>query len=206
VRREGVPRLGEIDRPRRTPIRYERAHPGELVHVDVKKLGRIPDGGGWRMLGRENRPHKKRRLGFDYLHVAVDDHSRYAYIEVHPDERAGTCAGFIRRVAEHLQDLGVPTERVMTDRARNYVDSKEFQAALADIVAQHRPTRPYRPQTNGKAERFNRTALEEWAYVRPYRSNEARLLALHRWLKTYDRERPHTAIGGLPPISRLSTT
>jgi transposase InsO family protein len=208
LRRNGLSRLAHLDRPTAAPVRFERDHPGELVHFDVKKLGRINPGGGWRILGRsaETRGPRNRGPGYDYLHAAVDDHSRYAYVEVLTDERGPTCAGFVLRAAAHFAELGVPIERVMTDRAKNYVDARVFAAALATIGAVHRTTAPYRPQTNGKVERFNRTMLDEWAYVRLYRSNEARTRALPRWLETYNRRRPHTALGGLPPISRLSTT
>jgi transposase InsO family protein len=208
LRRAGVPRLGETDRPTRTPIRYERERPGELVHIDVKKLGKIRPGGGWRKLGREARPHLRTDVvGYDYLHVAVDDHSRLAHVEVLPDERGTTCAAFLARAAERFAKTGIGRiERVMTDNAWGYTRSREFRAVLQTIGAEHRPIPPYRPQLNGKAERLNRTLLEEWAYVRLYRSNEARLAALPRWLDSYNRRRPHTALGGRPPISRLSTT
>ena len=208
LRRHGLSRLAHLDRPTAAPIRYERDRPGELVHLDVKKLGRINPGGGWRILGRsaETRGPRRGGPGYDYLHAAVDDHSRYAYVEVLADERGATCAGFVLRAAAHFAELGVRIERVMTDRAMNYVRSSEFATALATIGVAHRTTRPYRPQTNGKVERFNRTMLDEWAYVRLYRSNEARTEVLASWLDAYNRRRPHTALGGLPPITRLSTT
>lgn len=208
LRRHGVSRLAHTDRPTGTPVRFERERPGELVHIDVKKLGRIRPGGGWRMLGKSatTRGGDGRGLGYDYLHVAVDDRSRYAYVEVHPDERGTSCAGFLIRTAEHFASLGVRIERIMTDQAKNYTLSTVFAQALERVGARHLVTRPYRPQTNGKAERFNRTMLNEWAYAKLYRSNEARLQALPRWLEIYNRRRPHTALGGLPPISRLSTT
>lgn len=209
LRRHGLSRLAHLDRPTAAPVRFERERPGELVHVDVKKLGRIRPGGGWRMLGRSIDTRRGRydgRTGYDYVHAAVDDHSRYAYVEVLADERGATCAGFVLRAAAHFAERGVPIQRVMTDRARNYVVSRDFAGALAAIGAVHRTTRPYRPQTNGKVERFNRTMLEEWAYARLYRSNDARIDALDAWLDTYNHRRPHTALGGHPPISRLSTT
>jgi len=189
LRREGLSRLSLLDRPTGVPVRrYERERPGELVHIDVKKLARVRPGGGWKMRGRsyETRHVKTRGIGYDYLHVAVDDHSRYAYVEVLPDERGTTCAGFLVRAALDLAEHGVAVERVMTDRARNYVTSREFAAAIDGIGARHLTTRPYRPQTNGKVERFNRTMLEEWAYAKLYRSNQARVAALGTWVQAYN--------------------
>jgi transposase InsO family protein len=205
LRRHGRSRLDHTDRPTGIPIRYEKDRPGELVHVDVKKLGRIPDGGGWRMRGRstETRRSKGRGAGYDYVHACVDDHSRVAYVEVHPDERGGTCAGFLLRACQHFEELGVRIEAVMTDNALNYRRSVPFLTVMDTFGIDHVPIPPYHPRMNGKVERFNRTMVEEWAYVRLYTSNSERLRALHRWVAFYNRRRPHTAVGGRPPITRL---
>jgi transposase InsO family protein len=203
LRREGLSRLDAIDPPtRRIVRRYERAAPGELVHVDVKKLGRIPDGGGWRIHGRLNRPHRKQGLGYDFLHVAVDDHSRVVYVEALDNEQGDTCAGFISRAIDWFDSQGVSVERVMTDNAWNYRRSRSFQQALSTAGIRHLRTRPYRPQTNGKAERFNQTLLDEWAYDQPYPSNQARLETLALWLHDYNWHRLHTEVGAAP-ASRL---
>ena len=205
--RRGLARLSHLDRTTRQVIRYERDRPGELLHVDVKKLGRVPDGGGWRVIGRERISEyreKQPSRGFDFLHVAIDDHSRFAYVEVHPDERGETCGAFMARAIGHFAELGVTVERVMTDNALNYVKANRFHQALGAI--RHLRTRPYRPQTNGKAERFNRTLLEEWAYLRPYASNAERLRALEDFVADYNYVRTHTSIGNRPPASRLPST
>jgi transposase InsO family protein len=209
LRRHGLSRLDHLDRPTGRPIRrYERQRPGELVHVDVKKLGRIPPGGGWRLRGRGPRSaeDRRRRLGFDYLHVAIDDHSRFVFVEVHPDERAETVAGFLRRAHRAFGELGIGVEGVMTDNAWSYTHSVIVKQLLDGLAIRHLLTPPRHPQVNGKVERFNRTLLEEWAYAKLYRSNDQRLAALPRWVDTYNRRRPHTALGGRPPISRLETT
>ena len=209
LRRYGVSRLSHVDRPTGIPVRYERARAGELLHLDVKKLGRIPPGGGHRMLGRrrETEAWKKRhRLGYDYLHVAVDDHPRVAFVRVFSDEQGQTAARFLLEAAGFFADHGVRIERVLTDRHNSYRLSRSFQEAVQWIGARHKLTRGYRPQTNGKAERFIRTMLAEWAYVRLYRSNAERLKALPAWIDFYNSVRPHTALGDRPPMSRLSTT
>jgi len=206
LRREGVSRLNYIDRPTRTVVRYERATPGELLHVDVKKLGRIREGGGWKIHGRtmgKTGEMIRVKVGYDYLHVAVDDHSRVAFVQSLPDEKGPTCAGFVADAAEFFAGLGVTIERVMTDNAMNYRKSKAFKDTLEELGISHRRTKNYRPQTNGKAERFNRTLLDEFAYKQLFLSNTARSDALQPWVHSYNAHRPHTAIGGLSPLQRI---
>jgi transposase InsO family protein len=204
--RHGLNRLAHLDRPTGQVIRrYERDRPGELIHVDVKKLGRIPDGGGHKVLGRQAGRARRAGLGFDYVHSAVDDHSRLAYSEIHDDEKAATCAAFLRRAATFFAAEGIDRiERVLTDNAWPYRKSFAWRQALADLGAAGRLTRIYRPQTNGKVERFNRTLLDEWAYQRPYTSNQERSEALADFLHTYNHHRCHTALAGQPPISRVN--
>ncbi|CAL9518577.1 IS481 family transposase [Streptomyces sp. enrichment culture] len=204
--RHGLNRLAFLDRPTGQIIRrYERSRPGELIHVDVKKLGRIPEGGGWRVHGRAACPDRRRTTGYDYIHSAVDDHSRLAYSEVHPDEKAATCAAFLTRAAAFFATCGIDRiERVLTDNAWPYRKSFAWRQALTDVGAAGKLTRIYRPQTNGKVERFNRTLLDEWAYLRPYTSNDERTAALADFLHTYNHHRCHTALGGHPPISRVN--
>jgi transposase InsO family protein len=207
--RLGLQRLAWLDRPTGRVIRrYERALPGELIHVDVKKLGRLRPGGGHRVHGRTSVQHRTRPHGrgpgYDYVHAAVDDHSRLAYVEILPDERGPTCAGFLRRAAVFFAAHGIGIQRVMTDNARNYRTSRDFRQAAADLGAVQCFTRPYQPQLNGKVERFNRTLADEWAYQQPYTSNEQRAAALPRWLHTYNHHRAHTALGGHPPITRIN--
>ena len=209
LRREGLNRLDHCDRATGEPIRrYERARPGELVHVDIKKLGVIPDGGGWRAVGRavgkprQDRAHRTGRASYGYLHTALDDHSRLAYTEILPDERGATAAGFWHRAHAYFTSVGITVERVLTDNGSCY-RSTDWRTALAATAVRHKRTRPYRPQTNGKVERFNRTLLCEWAYAKHYRSESARRAALPRWLHTYNHHRAHTALGGRPPSSRV---
>jgi transposase InsO family protein len=200
--RHAVHRLAWMDRPTGRVIRrYERDQPGELVHVDIKKLGRIPPGGGWRVRSELDHKGGRHNLGYDYVHAAVDDHSRVAYAEVLGDETAETAIGFWRRAEAWLRSIGAAPRAVMTDNGAAY-RSYAFRDALGEL--EHIRTRPYRPQTNGKVERFNRTLLEEWAYVRPYRSDGQRMQALAKWLHLYNHHRCHTAIGGSAPISRVS--
>jgi len=203
-----MPKLAWVDQAtglpvrRSKPVRYEREHPGELVHVDIKKQGRIPDGGGHRKFGRTigNHNNHKQGRGYSFLHHAVDDHTRLAYSEILADERQETAAGFWVRANAFFADAGITVTAVMTDNGPCY-RSRVFAAALGDI--KHVWTRPYRPQTNGKVERFNRTLANEWAYAATYLSDEARAAEYPTWLHHYNHHRPHTGIGGLTPAQRV---
>ncbi len=215
LRRRGVPRLHECDpltgtvirASKTTAVRYERARPGELIHVDVKKIGRIPDGGGWRAHGRQmgsTSARKKARIGFDYVHSAVDDHPRLAYSEVLPDEQGTTCAAFLARAAAAFAALGITRiERVMTDNHWSYTRSSDVARVLADLGARHVLIKPHCPWQNGKVERFNRTLQSEWAYRQVFTNNSARAAALAPWLTIYNTERAHHALDGATPISRV---
>jgi transposase InsO family protein len=201
--RLGLNRLAWLDRPSGVVIRrYEHARPGDLVHVDIKKLGRIPDGGGWRVHGR-GQAGPRQRVGYAYVHSAVDDHSRLAYSEVLADETQRTASAFWTRACAWYAAHGISVQALLTDNGSAY-RSRAFAQTCTQTGVRHRFTRPYHPQTNGKVERFNRTLLEEWAYVRVYRSERARTAALARWLHTYNHHRHHTALGGKPPISRVT--
>ena len=204
--RHGLNRLDCLDRATRVPIRrIEMNRPGELVHVDIKKLGKIPKGGGWRVHGKAartlpNGQAGRPKLGYAYIHSAIDGFTRLAYSEVLSNERGVSAAGFWRRAERFFGDHGIVVERVLSDNGACY-RSHEFAVALGAVP--HTFTRPYRPATNGKAERFNRTLLGEWAYVRPWSSEGQRTRALAHWLHIYNHHRYHTAIGG-PPVSRVS--
>jgi transposase InsO family protein len=201
--RHGMNRLAWMDRPTGQVIRrIHTERPGELVHVDVKKLGRIPPGGGWRAHGRGNVVHQsKTKVGYDYVHSAIDAHTRLAYSEILANEKGPSCAGFWDRAHQFFGEHAITVEAVLTDNAKNYT-GKDFTSALDGV--DHRRIRPRRPQTNGKVERFNRTLLDEWAYVRVYRSNSQRTRALDHWLHLYNHHRGHTALGGDPPITRAT--
>jgi transposase InsO family protein len=205
------PITGETIRSSRaTANRYERDRPGELVHIDVKKLGRIPDGGGWRadpdQSARNHRRGGHRRIGFDYIHAVIDDHSRLAYAEIHDDEKGATAAGVLERAAAFFAENGIPKiERVLSDNAFAYRISTAFKDAVTAIGAEQRFIKPHCPWTNGKVERLNRTLATEWAYKRKYTSNHDRAAALAPWLHYYNTERIHTGIGATP-ISRVLPT
>jgi transposase InsO family protein len=206
--RECDPMTGQVIRSSKSSaVRYERQRPGELVHMDVKKLGRIPDGGGWRVHGRGERPNCKRGLGFDYVHSLVDDHSRLAYSEILPDEKGRTCAAFLERAAAYFAARGIPTiERMLTDNAWSYRHSKDVKEVCAALGIRQKFIKPHCPWQNGKVERFNRTLATEWAYRQAFTSNAARTAALAPWLEHYNTDRRHSALGGKPPISRLLPT
>jgi transposase InsO family protein len=211
--RHHVPRLcaldpitGEVIRASKvTAVRYERDRPGELVHMDVKKIGRIPDGGGWRAHGRSmGRSAERRRtvVGFDYVHSVVDDHSRFTYSEILPDEKGATCAAFLARAIAYFAVHGITRiQRLMTDNAYAYRYSLRDLCAAHDIKQVF--IRPHCPWQNGKVERLNRTLQTEWAYRQVFTSNAERAAALAPWLDYYNTRRRHSALGGLPPISRL---
>jgi transposase InsO family protein len=201
LERHEMSRLSDLDRTTREPIRrYEKSRPGELVHLDIKKLGRIPKGGGWKAHGRSRKHHGGRHhMGYAYVHSAVDDYSRLAYSEVLENEQGKTAADFWRRARKFFAANGIKVERVLTDNGSCY-RSHEFAHALQ--LARHSFTKPYRPQTNGKVERFNRTLQAEWAYVRTWTSEGQRNRRLAHWLHIYNHHRHHTAIGG-PPASRV---
>ena len=214
--RHGLNRLRWMDRPSGQTIRrYERSTPGELVHIDIKKLGRIPDGGGWRALGREQGRRNSlsyRRydstgtrtstLGYGYIHSAVDDHTRLAYVEALDDEKAVTATGFTQRAINWFADHGITVQAVMTDNGACY-RSHLYTDTLTAAGIRHIRIPPRRPQLNGKVERFNRTLLDEWAYARLWKSDASRARALDPWLHRYNHHRHHTAIGG-PPASRVT--
>jgi transposase InsO family protein len=214
--RRGQPRLAALDpmtgevirSSKATALRYARSRPGELAHMDVKKLGRIPDGGGWRALGRAARETTRDRtmkIGYDYVHSLVDDYSRLAYSEILPDEKGPTCAAFLTRAAAYFAAHGITRiERVMTDNAWAYRWS--LRDVCACLGAQQKFIKPHCPWQNGKVERLNRTLATEWAYRQVFISNDQRAAALAPWIEHYNTRRRHSALGGLPPISRLAPT
>jgi transposase InsO family protein len=204
LRRHGCSRLPRPEgAAARCARRYERARPGELLHVDTKKLGRFWEPGK-RVLGKQaGRPHKSRRVGWQHLHVAIDDHSRLAYAEVLTGQDADSCVRFLERATAWYQEQGIRVERVLSDNAKAY-HSRAWVDATARLGLERRYTRAYRPRTNGKAERFIQTLLREWAYARSYTSSSARSRALPSYLRWYNKRRPHSSLGARPPISRVS--
>ena len=210
--RHGVPHLAAIDpitglptrTSRRSANRYEHSRPGSMIHVDVKKLGKIPPGGGWRLHGREvtvAHKHKPVKIGYDYVHTAIDDHTRLAYSEIHNDEKDPTCAQFLHRALAWFAAHGVRVERVLTDNAMVYRRGTDWGWVCTAWQVKRRFTKPGCPWTNGKAERFNRTLLTEWAYARAWTSNTSRRRGLDRFLIHYNTRRGHSALSGRPPAS-----
>ena len=198
MKRLGLSRLKSLEPP--VPIvRYERAAAGELLHIDTKKLGRI-DGVGHRITGDRTKNHN-RGIGWDMVHLAIDDHSRVSFAQVLPDEKAVSCVQFLRQALAYYASLGVRIERVMTDNGTGYKNT--FKAACDELGIRHIKTRPYTPKTNGKAERFVQTSLREWAYARPYISSAQREAALQPFLHRYNWHRPHCALNRQPPMSRI---
>jgi transposase InsO family protein len=212
-------RLTHVDRATGEPIRrYEHEHPGDLIHVDVKKLGKVPDGGGWRYVGRgqglRNRAATAARTGAPkskysqplvgtcYLHTVIDDHSRVAYVEAHDDETKETTAAVLRNAVAWFAQRGVTVQRVLSDNGGAY-RSYLWRDTCAELGVTPKRTRPYRPQTNGKIERFHRTLADGWAFKKFYNSESARLAALPAWIHHYNHHRPHSAIGKAAPITRL---
>jgi transposase InsO family protein len=203
LRRHGCSRLPRLEGAARCARRYERQRPGELLHVDTKKLGRFWEPGK-RVLGEEaGRPQRNRRVGWQHLHVAIDDHSRLAYAELLAGQDAECCARFLERAAVWYREQGVVVERVLTDNAKAY-HSRAWLEATRRHEIDCRYTRIYRPRTNGKAERFIQTLLREWAYARSYPSSSLRARALGGYVRWYNRRRPHSSLGAQPPVSRVS--
>ncbi len=205
LRAHGLNRLRFIDPPTATVIRYERSQPGELVHLDTKKFGRIPSGGGRLTLGDvgyRTAARQKARIGYVHIHAAVDDYTRVAHAGVYPDATAASCAAFLEDIVGAFAGYGIIVRAVMTDNAKAYV-GRRFTTARTDWGIDHILTRPYRPQTNGKVERFHATLKQEWSHARPYTSERQRTRALVSWLRHYNTRRHHTAVGG-PPVTRVN--
>jgi transposase InsO family protein len=213
-----INRLSRIDRVTGEPLRrYEHEHPGSMIHVDVTKFGNIPDGGGWRYVGKQRGDKNKAttalrtgrtakghpNIGTAFLHTVIDDHSRVAYVEICADEKAATAIGVLRRAVAWFADHGVTVERVLSDNGSAY-RSHAWHDTCAELGIKPKRTRPYRPQTNGKIERFHRTLADGWAYARFYDSEAQRRAALPGWLHFYNHHRAHSAIGGRPPFTRLN--
>ena len=213
LRREQMPPLARLDRVngevlkggRHSDLRYEHRDPGSLLHIDVKKLGRIPKGRGWRQHGRGTTTPRGRGAGWDFVHVAIDDHSRVAYVEVLADEKGVTCAEFLHRAAQwFLNTHGVTIRRVLTDNAKNYLISRDWIAVCSALQIKRRYIRPHCPWANGKAERFSGTLQTEWAYSRSWTYHHQRTRALDSFVRRYNTQRGHSALAGRPPVSRLA--
>jgi transposase InsO family protein len=199
LRRAGLERLSRLE-PQEPENRYQHRRCGDLLHLDVKKLGRISGFHGHRITG--DRSRRRRGAGWDYVHVAIDDRSRIAYAEVLRDETAETSAAFLQRALAWYRTLGIRVRRILTDNGSGYL-GRRFAHESERLRVVHKRTRPYRPRTNGKAERFIQTLIREWAYAVAYLTSEVRAQVLPRWLRHYNRNRPHGSLSGLPPFSRL---
>jgi transposase InsO family protein len=200
LKRAGISRP---PRPAREPAnRYEWPCPGDLLHMDISEYARF-ERPGHRVTGDRSSQDRRRRDGVDYVHAIIDDHSRLAYAEIHQDQRATTVAGFFERALSHFAEHGFSAKRLMTDNAWVYIKSREMQRLLARHQIRHLTTKPYRPRTNGKVERFHQTMAREWAYGLTYHSHRQRHAALPHWLNHYNTRRPHSSLGGQPPISRI---
>jgi transposase InsO family protein len=199
LKRAGLERLRKLE-PKEPENRYEHRRPGDLLHLDIKKLGRISGFHGHRITG--DRSKSRKGAGWDYVHVAIDDASRIAYAEVLRDETSETCAMFLRRALSWYRTLGIRVRRILTDNGTGYI-ARRFAHEIEHLRIVHKRTRPYRPRTNGKAERFIQTLLREWAYPIAYLTSEARARVLPRWLQHYNRRRPHGSLDAMPPFSRL---
>jgi transposase InsO family protein len=203
LKRLGLNRLSALE-PAEPVRRYERAAPGEIVHIDIKKLGKF-NRIGHRITGDRIGQSNTRGVGWEYVHLAIDDHSRLAYSEILPDEKRGSCLRFLFNALRYFQSLGVKVERVMTDNGSSF-RSRRYAKALRRLRVKHLRTKPYTPKTNGKAERFVQTSLREWAYARAYDTSDQCAAELPLWLHRYNWHRPHGSIGSMPPISRLRLT
>jgi transposase InsO family protein len=203
LKRLGLNRLSALE-PAEPIRRYERAAPGEIIHIDIKKLGKF-NRIGHRITNDRAGQSKTRGIGWEYVHLAIDDHSRLAYSEILPDEKRGSCLHFLFNALRFFRSLGVKVERIMTDNGSSF-RSRRYAKALRRLKIKHLRTKPYTPKTNGKAERFVQTSLREWAYARAYETSEDRAAELPFWLHRYNWHRPHGSIGAKPPISRIRLT
>jgi transposase InsO family protein len=203
--RRGFSRLRDADRVTAAPVRYVACHPGALLHQDHKKLGRIPDGGGWRVLGRGGGTRRGHgNAGYDHIEVVIDDASRYVVVVPVPDESGSSAAMALETAAAEFATLGIRIDRVLTDNGLAYTRSRAYAEVLDRLGLRHKRTRPFRPQTNGKAERVIQTLLNEWAYGKPYATNRERAEALAAFVDFYNRRRPHTALGGRSPLDAVN--
>jgi transposase InsO family protein len=200
LRRAGLSRMRDLE-PAQPIRRYQYDEPGELIHIDIKKLGRF-DHVGHRITGDRRGESRSRGIGWEYVHVAIDDHTRLAYVEVLPDQRGPACRAFLERAVAWYHARGITCRRLLTDNGSGYL-SRAFREGCVALGLRHRRTRPYTPRTNGKAERFIQTLLREWAYAMPYATSQERRRALRPWVRFYNRERPHASLGYQPPLTRL---